>query len=164
MIWRAVILTMLMGVAPAMAQDTSTSTSTAPSSNWIAPLEPVTSDAQLEQIVRAAYQAAIDYAKTDKNYFARDGVTAPLRGAIAAGLAQAGFADVAVPVDPADNLATARTCLGRAGTELRFVVNVFGDGLSLAAVTAARDLAYDFDPREMSDVLVYPAEACKPVD
>jgi hypothetical protein len=161
MLWRAVILATVMGVAPAVAQDVSAS---APSGNWIAPVEPATSDAELEQIVRAAYQAAIDYAATNKNYFARDGVTAPLRDAVAAGLAQAGFSDVAVTVDPAPTLAAARTCLGRAGTELRFVVNVFGDGLSLAAVTAARDFAYEFDPREMSDVLVHPAEACTPAN
>jgi hypothetical protein len=148
-------------VAPTVAQDFSES---APSGNCIAPVEPATSDAELEQIVRAAYPAAIDYTATNKNYFARDGVTAPLRDAMAAGLAQAGFADVAVPVDPAPTLAAARSCLGRAGTELRFVVNVFGDGLSLAAVTAARDFAYEFDPREMSDVLVHPAEACTPAN
>lgn len=159
MIWRVIMVGLAMS-APAVALEGAA----APSStgNWIAPVGPGSTDAELEQIVRAAYQAAIDYAAINRNYFARDGVTAPLREAIAAGISAAGISGVDVAVKPSPSLAAARICLGRAGTELRFVVNVFGDGLSLAAVTATRGFAYDFDPREMNDVLVYRAENCKP--
>src|SRR3569623_1185411 len=146
MILRLVMMGLAMS-APAMAQE---SMQTLPGSgSWIAPVGPGSTDGELEQLVRAGYQAAIDYAATNSNYFARDGVTAPLRDAIAAGISAAGISGVDVAVKPSSSLAAARICLGRAGTELRFVVNVFGDGLSLAAVTATRGFAYDFDLSEM---------------
>jgi len=118
------------------------------------------SDADLEAAMRAAYTAAAAYSSAHGNYFARDGVFAPLRDAVAAGLLGAGFSTLVVPAEPAAGLAAARACLAAPGTELRIALNASGDGLSLVAVTDARDYIYHYDPHEAPDINVTAAEAC----
>jgi hypothetical protein len=118
------------------------------------------SDAELEQVVRAAYTAASAHARANGNYFARDGAFEPLRDAVAAEVQKQDFLSVVVPEAPAENADAARTCLAAPGTELRIAVNPFGDGLSLVAVSSTRAFAYRYDPHESAEVAVVPAEDC----
>ncbi len=117
-----------------------------------------TSDAALEQMVRAAYTGAVAFAAAHGNYFARDGVYPPLHDAVVAELSRQGFAGVAV-VGPTDAAVT-KACLAGMGAELRIGTNIFGDGISLVAVTSKRVFAYHYDPHEAADVVVTPAADC----
>jgi hypothetical protein len=122
---------------------------------------PGASDSDLERIVRSAYAAASAYARANGNYFSRDGEFEPLAVAIAAGLARDGFDNVAVPDAPVADLQAARKCIsGKARTELRFAITLFGDGLDLAAATSARVFSYHYDPHEAPTIAVAPAAAC----
>lgn len=118
-----------------------------------------TGDAALEQMVRAAYTGAAAFAVAHGNYFARDGVYPPLHDAVAAELASAGFASVAV-VGPSD-VAPAKGCVAGQGAELRIGTNIFGDGVSLLAVSGTRVFAYHYDPHEAAEVAVTKAADCK---
>ena len=120
---------------------------------------PGPTDAELEQIVRVAYTAAADYARKNTNYFSRDGVVDPLRSAIEDELGRQGLTFVEVASKPAADLAAARACAVD-GTELRFAVNMFGDAISLAAVTSKRVFSYHYDPHEEATIVVKPSEAC----
>jgi hypothetical protein len=120
---------------------------------------PGPTDAELEQIVRVAYTAAAAYARTDTNYFARDGVVAPLRSAIEDELGRQGHTYVNVPEAPAADLEAARICAA-SGTELRYAVNMFGDGITLAAVTDRRVFSYHYDPHEEAAIVVAPSQDC----
>ena len=168
MVWRALTWILVLGVVPAWAQDLSSSSSVAPSSepsslessSSMAPLPPVgLSDADLELAVRAAYTAASAFAAAHGNYFARDGVFPPLRDAVAAALA-AEFPAVAVPADASADIEAGRVCLAAPGTELRIAPNLFGDGVTLIAVTEARYFAYAYDPHEADDIKVIAATDC----
>ena len=130
----------------------------AASARW-ADWPPGPTDAQLEQVVRVAYGAAAAYARANANYFARDGVFDPLRSAIEDELGRQGLTFVDVDSEPATDLETARACAG-AGTTLRIGVNVFGDGIDLAAATDARVFSYHYEPREAAAIMVAPAAAC----
>jgi hypothetical protein len=122
---------------------------------------PGPSDADLERMVRSAYSAAASYAKANGNYFSRDGEFEPLTVAIGAGLARDGFDNVAVPDAPVADLDAARKCIsGRAKTELRIVITLFGDGLSLAAATGSRVFSYHYDPHESPTITVAAASPC----
>ena len=118
------------------------------------------SDAELEKLVRAAYTAASDFARANGNYFARDGAFAPLHKAIATAVTDAGFPSVVVPESAASDADAAKMCLSAPGTELRLAINVFGDGVSLVAVTDKRVFAYRYDPHESAEVKVTPATDC----
>ena len=120
---------------------------------------PGPSDAELEQIVRVAYTAAAFMARADTNYFARDGATGPLRSAIEDELGREGLTFVNVPAAPAADLEAAQVCT-TTGTELRYAVTVFGDGITLAAVTDARVFSYHYDPHEDAAIVVTPARNC----
>jgi hypothetical protein len=120
---------------------------------------PGPTDAQLEQIVRVAYTAAVAVARKDTNYFARDGVTDPLRSAIEDELGRQGLAFVNVAEKPVADLTAAMMCT-KEGTELRFSVNMFGDSISLAATTDERVFSYHYDPHEDAAIVVAPAQAC----
>lgn len=166
MIWRTliVILGAAVATAPAWAQDVSSASASssspeAPSSE--PPLLPAgLSDAELERAVRAAYTGAAAYALAHGNYFARDGVFPPLHEAVAAELVAEGFSTVAVPEQPAADLAAARVCLAAPATELRIAPNLFGDGVTLVAVTDARYFAYVYDPHAADDIKVTAAADC----
>ncbi len=82
-----------------------------------------------------------------------------MRQSVLAELARNGL-EATVPDDPVADLETARRCLGANGVELRVITNVFGDGISLAAVTSQRVFSYHFEPREDANVVVAPAEDC----
>ncbi|MBN9306382.1 MULTISPECIES: hypothetical protein [unclassified Devosia] len=167
MIWRTliVILGATVATTPAWAQDVSSASASslspeAPSSEP-SPLPAAgLSDAELERAVRAAYTGAAAYALAHGNYFARDGVFPPLRDAIAAELAAEGFSTVAVPEQAAADLAAARVCLAAPATELRIAPNLFGDGVTLVAVTDARYFAYVYDPHAADDIKVIAAADC----
>jgi hypothetical protein len=120
---------------------------------------PGPTDAELEQIVRVAYTAAVAYARKDTNYFARDGVTDPLRSAIEDELGRQSLTFVNVPEKPVADLEAAQICTVD-GTELRFAVNMFGDSISLAAVTDERVFSYHYDPHEDAAIVVAPARDC----
>lgn len=160
------ILLLLTGVSPALAQGTSSSSSSADSSSTdlsASSAEQISSpptDAQLELIVRAAYNGAAAFAAAHGNYFARDGVFGPLHDAIRAELLEEGYGAATVPAEAAADLKAARACLATPGLELRIVSSTFGDGLSLVAVTDTRDFAYAYDPRESADIKISPAEPC----
>ncbi len=141
----------ISGAGPAPA---SSSASTAPP----APADP--SDADLENIVRAAYTAAAGFALTHGNYFARDGVFGPLHDAVAAGLSVGAFGAVAVPAEPAADLEAARVCRPVEGAELRIASNTYGDGITLVAVTDRRYFAYDYDPHKSADIRIVTAADC----
>jgi hypothetical protein len=126
--------------------------------NW-ANWPPGPSDAQLEQIVRVAYTAAAAYARTDTNYFARDGVVGPLRSAIEDELGRQGLTFVNVPEAPVADLDAARLCAAT-GTELRYAVSMFGDSITLAAVTDERVFSYHYDPHEDAAIVVVPSQDC----
>lgn len=120
---------------------------------------PPVPDAELEQIVRVAYTAAASYARKNVNYFARDGLTDPLRSAIEDELGRQNLSLVNVAAAPSADLAGARTCASE-GVELRFAVNLFGDGISLAAATARRVFSYHYEPREEAAIVVAPSQDC----
>jgi hypothetical protein len=120
---------------------------------------PGPTDAELEQIVRVAYTAAANHARKNTNYFSRDGVVDPLRSAIEDELGRQGLTFVEVAGKPAADLAAARVCAAD-GTELRFAVNMFGDAISLAAVTSKRVFSYHYDPHEDAAIMVKPSEDC----
>lgn len=120
---------------------------------------PGPTDAALEQIVRVAYTAAALHARKDNNYFSRDGSTAQLRSAIEDELGRQGMSFVNVPDAPVDDLKAAQICTGQ-GTELRFAVNMFGDSISLAAVSYDRVFSYHYDPHEDAAIVVAPSQAC----
>ena len=167
MVLRASIFALLLVASPALAQDSSSSLQIAPSSSApdvsssVAPPPAAgPSDADLERAVRAAYTGASAFAAAHGNYFARDGVFPPLRDAIAAELVKQGLAAVTVPAIPADDPAAMKTCLTAPGAELRIAVTTYGDGISLVAVTDARDFAYDYDPHKAPDIVVTKAEDC----
>ena len=145
---RATILagSLILGTAPVFAQ-------------W-ADWPPGPTDAELELMVRTAYTAAKQHAATDKNYFARDEVFAPLREAVASALVGAGFDDIVVPDEPAASLAAALVCVSGDSTELRIATTVFGDGLSLAAATDRRVFAYNYDPHQSATIAVTATRDC----
>lgn len=120
---------------------------------------PGPSDAELEQIVRVAYTAAAAYARHDMNYFARDGEVDPLRSALEDELGRQGLTFVNVPEAPAADLDAARICAAT-GTELRYAVTMFGDGITLAAVTDRRVFSYHYDPHEDAAIVVAPSQDC----
>lgn len=165
MVWRALIVTLVLGAAPVWAQDVSSSSSltssselsgSAPSSS----VEPAgMTDADLELAVRAAYAAASAFAAAHGNYFGRDGVFPPLRDAVAAALAP-DFPSVVVPADPVADIEAGRVCLAAPGAELRIAPNAFGDGVTLIALTDTRYFAYAYDPHEADDIKITAATAC----
>ncbi|MEO6013364.1 MAG: hypothetical protein ABIQ30_07245 [Devosia sp.] len=142
---RAAILAMALALTPSFAL-----------ASWI---NPGPSDAELETIVRAAYSAASAYAKTQVNYFARDGEFEPLHTAVVSALAGQGLV-ATVPMEPFGDLAASRKCLAQPGTELRVSINSLGDGLGLAAVTNRRVFTYHYDPHEDAAIIVVVARDC----
>ena len=118
------------------------------------------SDYLLERMVRAAYTGASAFARENGNYFARDGVFAPLREAVAAELDGEGIAGVSVPEAAAESFAAASTCLSAPGRELRLVSNLYGDGLELVAVSSTRMFAYRYDPHDNTTVELVTARDC----
>ena len=166
MIWRVAIVTLALATMPALAQDASSSASSASEASSLEPsssAEPTPaglSDSDLELAVRAAYTGASAFAAANKNYFARDGVFAPLREAVAAELAKQNFTTVTVPADPVADIEAGRVCLSAPGTELRIATNTFGDGVTLIAVTDTRYFAYAYDPHEADDIKITAAADC----
>jgi hypothetical protein len=120
---------------------------------------PVLSDAELEQIVRVAYTAAAAHARKNSNYFSRDDDTKSLRIAIEDELGRQGLTAATVAEKPSDDLAAASVCT-KEGTELRFAVTMFGDAITLAAVSAKRVFSYHYDPHEDAAIKVTPAADC----
>lgn len=117
------------------------------------------SDAELEMAVRAAYTAAAAFASAHGNYFARDGVVGPLRDAIALAVTAA-YASVVVPADAFADFDAAKVCLATPGTELRLATNIYGDGVTLVAVTEGRVFAYDYNPHKAAGIKVVAAGDC----
>lgn len=120
---------------------------------------PSPSDRDLEQIVRAAYTAAAAHARRNGNYFARDDEVDPLRVAIEDELGRQGLTFVDVPETPIADIEAARICAAE-GTQLRYAVNMFGDGITLAAVSTKRVFRYHYDPHEDAAIVVTPSEDC----
>lgn len=120
---------------------------------------PGPTDAELEQVVRVAYGAALAHARANTNYFARDGVFDPLRSAVEDELGRRGLTFVNVVGEPAADLETARACAAE-GTELRIGVNIFGDGVDLAAASDRRVFSYHYEPRENAAIVVAPSQDC----
>jgi hypothetical protein len=120
---------------------------------------PGPTDAELERIVRVAYTAAAAHARLNTNYFARDGATDALRSAIEDELGRQDLNFVNVPEAPVSGLEAARICAA-SGTEVRFAVNMFGDGITLAAVTGRRVFSYHYDPHENAAIVVTPSQPC----
>src|SRR5690349_16143932 len=109
------VLALALCATPVLAQDSSSSSSsvTAVPSETSSSAEPSQpsdlatgtpappvglSDAELEMAVRAAYTAAASFASAHGNYFARDGVVAPLHDAVASAVIAA-YSSVVVPAD-----------------------------------------------------------------
>lgn len=168
MISRAIMAMLLLATAPAFAQDVSSSSAVASSSELpslasASSTEPSApaglDDADLELAVRAAYSAGSAFAAAHGNYFAREGVFPPLRDAIAVELAKE-FPTVVVPGDPAADIEAGRVCLPAPGTELRIAANTFGDGITLISVTDTRYFAYAYDPHEADDIKITAATDC----
>jgi hypothetical protein len=145
----------VMSVAVAIVGLTVAQPSLARWADW----PPGPTDAELEQVVRVAYVAAAAYARANTNYFARDGVFDPLRSAIEDELGRQGLTFVGVDTEPAADLDAARACAAE-GAQLRIGVNIFGEGIDLAAVTDERVFSYHFEPREGAGIVVAPATAC----
>lgn len=160
-----IVLALALLATPALAQDASSSSplvepsaSAEPSSSAPQPPQGL-SDGELEMAVRAAYSGAAAFAAAHGNYFARDGVFAPLRDAVAAASASA-YPSVVVPADLAADLDAAKVCLAAPGTELRIGSNTYGDGITLVAVTDRRVFAYDYDPHQAAEIKVVAAADC----
>jgi hypothetical protein len=116
-------------------------------------------DSDLEAMVRSAYGAAATHARSNDNYFARDEDFGPLRQAIVAELVRDGHANVEVAAGPVADVDAVRTCTS-SGTALRFSVNMFGDGISLAATTPKRVFSYHYEPHESPAISVRAAGDC----
>src|SRR5690606_7366129 len=114
---------------------------------------------ELEMIVRSAYTAAAAYARLNTNYFSRDDEFGPLHDAIAERLARDGHADVVVPSSPFADLQAASICTFET-VELRYILNAFGDGITLTATSDLRTLSYHYDPHEDAAIVIKPAQAC----
>jgi hypothetical protein len=160
-----IVLALAFLATPALAQDASSSSplvepsaSAEPSSSAPQPPQGL-SDGELEMAVRAAYSGAAAFAAAHGNYFARDGVFAPLRDAVAAASASA-YPSVVVSADIAADLDAAKVCLAAPGTELRIASNTYGDGITLVAVTDRRVFAYDYDPHQAAEIKVVAAADC----
>ena len=160
-----IALVLALVTTPAAAQDASSSSMASASSP---PSEPSGSapgipqglgDGELEMAVRAAYTAASAFALAHGNYFARDGVFAPLRDAVATATTAA-YPAAIVPAAAAADLDAARVCLTAPGTELRIATNTYGDGVTLVAVTDKRFFAYDYDPHQAAEITVVAAADC----
>ncbi len=130
--------------------------SSAPWVEW----PPGPSDSELEAIVRAAYTGAVTRARGNLNYFARDDDFVDLRSAIAAEIVRQGHSDVEVSATPSADLAAARSC-AEGGISLRVAVNMFGDGISLAAASTKRVFSYHYDPHEDPAIVVAPSDDCE---
>lgn len=135
----------LVGASPAFAQ-------------WV-DWPPKPRDADLEAMVRAAYVAATEVARLDLNYFERDGKPEALHEAIIGGLIGAGYEDVAVEMAADTEPERIRACAS-SGTVLRYAVNVFGDGISLAAASEKRVFSYQYDPHQSLEIVVDKAAPC----
>jgi hypothetical protein len=159
LVWRSAIAITLLLAMPALAQDASASLQDMSSSSQAPPVLLSLSDTDLELAVRAAYNGAAAFAVAHGNYFARDGVFGPLRDAVSTEILEEGFSTIVVPSLPAADLAAARLCLAAPGTELRIVPSTYGDGLTLVAVTDARDFIYAYDPHLAADIKITAAEA-----
>ena len=144
--------------APVLIAVTAVAMPSQASARW-ADWPPGPTDAELEQVVRVAYTAAAAFARSNTNYFARDGVFDPLRSAVEDELGRQGLTFVTVSGEPAADLDAARACAGD-GTELRIGINIFGDGIDLAAATDERVFSYHYEPRETAAIFVAPAAAC----
>jgi hypothetical protein len=120
---------------------------------------PGPTDSELEAVVRAAYSGAVSHARTNLNYFARDDDFAELRASIAAEIARQGHSSVDVSVSPSIDLDAARSC-AEAGIALRIALNMFGDGISLAAASPKRVFSYQYEPHEDPAVVVAPSAEC----
>jgi len=121
---------------------------------------PGPTDYELETIVRAAYIGAVSRARGNSNYFARDDDFAALRSAIAAEIVRQGHVEVEVSAMPSADLAAARSC-AEDGIALRVVVNMFGDGIGLAAASSTRIFSYHYDPHEDPAIVVAPSDDCE---
>ena len=160
-----IALVLVLMTTPVVAQDASSSSMASESSQpselpSSAPeMPPGLADGELEMAVRAAYTAASAFALAHGNYFARDGVFAPLHDAVAAATTAA-YPAVIVSADAAADLDAARVCLAAPGTELRIATNTYGDGITLVAVTDRRVFAYDYDPHQAAEIKVVAAADC----
>jgi hypothetical protein len=116
-------------------------------------------DADLEAVVRIAYVAATKRAKGNLNYFARDDDFDELRGVVETQLAREGWGEVDVPVDPAADATALKAC-SPAGIAVRLAVNMFGDGITVAAASPERVFSYHYDPHEDAAIVVAPSADC----
>lgn len=114
------------------------------------------SDTRLELIVRAAYGLAAAHARANGNYFALDGETAALQQTIEARLAPL---DIAVDMAIVTDTALLRRCVAGPVT-LRIAPNIFGDGVTLTAVSSRRAVTYRYEPRESAELIIEPPADC----
>jgi hypothetical protein len=117
---------------------------------------PADSDTRLELIVRAAYGLAAAHARANGNYFAADGDTGALEQAIESRLSPLGIAVEAAVVT--DTALLARCVTGP--VTLRIAPNIFGDGLTLTAVSSRRAVTYRYEPRESAELIIEPPVGC----
>lgn len=110
-------------------------------------------DYRLELIVRGAYLVAAGHAQTHGNYFAQEGDTDELVAALSSRLT------VPVELVSGTDLDALRKC-GVEGGVVRMIVNVFGDGIGLAAADAGRVVIYVYEPRVSGSVVVTPPANC----
>jgi hypothetical protein len=99
-------------------------------------------------------------ARDNSNYFARDDDFVDLQSVIAAEIRRQGHSDVEISTIPSTDLAAARSC-SEDGTALRILVNMFGDGIGLAAASSRRVFSYHYDPHEDAAIVVAPSGDCE---
>lgn len=149
------------GGSPAAAADSTSPTAAAAPDNTL--FDGVTAtDRDLEMIVNAAYSAAYGRALKHGNKFnSSDFGYGDLRDAMRATLEKAGYGAAAVATDPSDGAAAAKACATDGKVDLRVAFNNDGVGVVIAAVSATRMAAYEYNPSTASDLAITHADDCR---
>lgn len=118
-------------------------------------------DAQLQNAVYAAYEAAYALAVATPDYVFWDGSDySPTRDAVTQALANQNLAGIAVPLDPAADPAAAKACAPGGQTELRIAFTPDRTGITVAAVSDSRVYAYEYDYNVSADLRVVDPRPC----
>jgi hypothetical protein len=118
-------------------------------------------DHDLEMIVYGAYTGAYNQALKHDNYFSSSDLGfAALRNAMRDTLEKAGYGATDAAVQPFGSAEAAKACATDGRIHLRVAFNEDGVGISVVAVSATRMSAYEYFPRQSSDLTITHADDC----
>lgn len=118
-------------------------------------------DAQLQNAVYAAYDAAYALAVASPDYYFWDGSDySPTRDAVTQAVANQNLAGITIPLDPAADAPAAKACAAPGTTELRVAFTPDRTGITVAAVSDTRVYAYEYDYAVSPDLRVIEPRPC----